>query len=77
MLTIPGKSLDVSFLVNKKKKFRTRGGRDGALDAMRRLEENGMGKLVVKKSKGSIKVCSVYVHPSGMHVRVTYISNTT
>ena len=43
--------------VNKKKKFRARGGHDGALDAMRRLEEDGTGKLAVKKSKRSIKVC--------------------
>ena len=47
--------LDVSLLVNRKK-FRARGGHDGALDAMQRLEEDGMGKLVLKKSKGSVKV---------------------
>ena len=43
-------------LVNKKKKFRSRGGRDGALSAMKQLEEDNLGKLVVKKCKGSIKV---------------------
>ena len=52
VLSLPGKILDVSLLVNRKKKFRARGGRDGALDAMQRLEEDGMGKLVLKKSKG-------------------------
>ena len=57
MLTLPGHCLDVSLLVNKQKKFRTRGGREGALSAMKNLEEKGLGKLVLKKSKGSIKVC--------------------
>lgn len=57
VLTLPGRCLDVSSLINKKKKFRNRGGKDGALNAMRKLEECGMGRLVVKKSKGSIKVC--------------------
>ena len=50
--------LDVSTLVNKKKKFWYRGGKDGALNAMKNLEKSGLGKLVVKKSKGSIKVSS-------------------
>ena len=56
VLSLPGKQLDVSSLVNKKKKFRSRGGRDGALSAMKSLEDNGLGKLVVKQCKGSIKV---------------------
>lgn len=56
VLSLPGKSLDVPLLVNKKK-FRNRGGRDGALDAMRRLEEKGLGKLALKKSKGSVNYC--------------------
>ena len=50
ILTLPGKSLDVSALVNKKKKFRSRGGKEGALAAMKKLEESGLGKLIVKKS---------------------------
>ena len=61
VLLLPGRQLDVSSLVNKKKKFRNRGGRDGALSAMRKLEENGLGKLVVKQSKGSIKVSVSFV----------------
>ena len=56
VLSLPGRILDVSALVNKKKKFRSRGGRDGALEAMRKLEEDGLGNLHVKKSKGSVKV---------------------
>jgi hypothetical protein len=55
VLTLPGKCLDVSTLVNKKKKFRSRGGREGAMQAMRQLEEDGLGKLVPKKTKGSVK----------------------
>ena len=42
------------------KKFRSRGGRDGALTAMRQLEADDLGKLVLKKSKGSIKVLLYY-----------------
>ena len=56
VLTLPGKVIDVSILVNKRKKFRSRGGKDGALKA---LEEAGMGNLVLKKSKGSVKVQTV------------------
>ena len=56
VLTLPGISLDVSLLVNKKKKFRTRGGREGDIQATKALEEDGMGKLVPKKTKGSVKV---------------------
>ena len=61
VLTLPGKTLDLSQLVNIKKKFRHRGGKDGALSAMKKLED-GMGKLVVKKSKGSVKVCNCCIH---------------
>ena len=59
VLLLPGKQLDVSFLVNQKKKFRSRGGREGALQAMKNLENSGIGTLAVKKSKGSIKVCAL------------------
>lgn len=55
-LTLPGKCLDVSTLCNKKKKYRTRGGVDDALEAMKKLENEGLGKLIVKNSKGSVKV---------------------
>lgn len=37
VLSLPGKRLDVSLLVNKKRKFRTRGECDGALDAMKQM----------------------------------------
>ena len=48
VLTLPGRILDVSLLVNRKK-FCSRGGRDGAVAAMRQLEENGLGKLVFEE----------------------------
>ena len=59
-----GKKLDVSLLVNRKKKFRTRGGCDGALDAMRQLETDGMGKLyrlIATFSFTCFKVNELYV----------------
>ena len=58
VLTLTGKCLDVSGLVNKKKKFRFRGGKEGALKAMKQLEESELGKVIINKSKGSVKVCS-------------------
>ena len=44
------------WLVNKKNKFRFRGGKEGALKAMKQLEESELGKLIINKSKGSVKV---------------------
>ena len=43
VLTLTGKCLDVSGLVNKKEKFRFRGGKE----AMKQLEESGLGKLII------------------------------
>lgn len=62
VLTLPGDVLDVSLLVNKQKKFRTRNGRDGALAAMKNLEKDGLGKLVVKSSKGTVTVSQYINH---------------
>ena len=58
VLCLPGQKLDVSLIINKKK-FRNRGGRDGAMAAMRKLDEDGLGKLIMRKSKGSIRVSRV------------------
>ncbi len=55
LLTLPGKVLDLTKL-NKDKKFSLRGKIDGGLQAMRNLEQHGFGKLLVKTSKGSVKV---------------------
>ncbi len=55
-LTLPGNLLDVSKLLNKEKKFRHRGNKEGALQAMRNLQEDGLGNLEEKQAKGSVKV---------------------
>lgn len=59
ILGLPGQSLDVSYWVHKKRRFRSRGGIEGALHAMKNLQENGMGRLEQKRGKGSVKVCSL------------------
>lgn len=42
MLTLPGKILDISAL-NSQHKFRDRGKKQGAVDAIEHLEEAGLG----------------------------------
>lgn len=56
-LTLPGKQLDLSILL-KEKKFRHKGNKEGALRAMRILEDDGLGRLEEKKlsNKSSVKV---------------------
>ena len=61
ILGLPGECLDVSYWVHKKRRFRHRGGIEGALQAMKNLQENGMGKLEQKSKKGSVKVC-LFIH---------------
>lgn len=63
-LTLPGKQLDVSMLL-KEKKFRGKGNEEGALTAMRVLEEDGQGRLEEKQTKGSVKVVHTFPHPLG------------
>lgn len=60
-LTLPGNELDLSALL-KDKKFRGRGNKEGALQAMRILEEDELGKLEEKQTKGSVKVHSYRQH---------------
>ncbi len=55
VLFLPGAVLDVSLLVNVKKKFR--GNRTGAMEAMQKLENDNLGEMVVKKCKGQVKFC--------------------
>jgi len=43
-LTLPGRILNVTAL-NYAKKFRNRGNKDVALQALKRLEEDGLGRL--------------------------------
>ena len=54
-LTLPGNLLDVPALL-KDKKFRHRGNKEGALQAMKVLTDDGLGKLEEKQTKGSVKV---------------------
>ena len=61
ILGLPGESLDVSYWVHKKRRFRHRGGIECALQAMKNLQGNGMGKLEQKRGKGSVKVC-LFIH---------------
>lgn len=60
ILGLPGESLDVSYWVHKKRRFRHRGGIEGALHTMKKLQENGMGKLEQQKGKGSVKVSFLF-----------------
>ena len=57
VLSLPGQTLDVSYWVHKKRRFRHRGGIEGALQAMKNLQEDGMGKLEQKRGKGSVNAC--------------------
>lgn len=59
-LTLPGAVLDLSALL-KDKKFRNRGNREGALKAMKILQDEGLGKLEEKRTHGSVKV-SMQLH---------------
>ena len=48
-LTLPGAHLDLSVLL-KEKKFRGKGNKEGALQAMRNLQENGLRQLKEKEN---------------------------
>ena len=50
MLTLPGKILDISAL-NNQHKFRDRGKKQGAVDAIEHLQETGLG--VVHKERAT------------------------
>ncbi len=77
VLMLPGAILDVSHLVNIKKKFRNRDGRSGALDAMKKLEEDGLGKLVLKKHKGQVKVSFSKYHNTIDSININRHGNFT
>ena len=72
ILGLPGDILDVSYWVNKKRRFRNRGGIEGALQAMKNLQKNKMGTLEQKKGKGSVKV-RLFIHASTLTVLVLII----
>jgi hypothetical protein len=54
-LTLQGQQLNLSALL-KEKKFRHRGHKEGALQAMRNLMDDDMGKLEESSAKGSVRV---------------------
>ena len=71
-LTLPGNQLDLSALL-KDKKFRHRGNKEGALQTMKILEEDKLGKLEEKQTKGSVKVGldnSLYYMPRHMYYSI-------
>ena len=56
MLTLPGKTLDISAL-NTQRKFRDKGNKEGAVAAIRHLEESGLGEVREERaSRGTAKV---------------------
>ena len=48
-LALPGRILDLSTLLSNKK-YRNRGNKDGALAAMKKLENDGLGKIKKKEA---------------------------
>ena len=54
-LMLQGKDLNLSTLL-KEKKFRHRGHKEGALRAMKNLEDDELGKLEENGTKGSVRV---------------------
>lgn len=71
ILGLPGETLDVSYWVHKKRRFRHRGGIEGALHAMKNLQADGMGTLDQKRGKGSVKVC-LFIHSSALTLKLYY-----
>ena len=56
-LLLPGVTLDLSTLLSSKK-FRTKGSKEGALAAMRMLQNDGLGTLNGHKAhRGTSMVC--------------------
>ena len=57
ILTLPGKVLDISAL-NSQHKFRDRGKKQGAVDAIEHLEEAGLG--IIHKERATAMVSTMY-----------------
>ena len=56
-LLLPGRKLYLSPLLAMKK-FRNKGNKEGAIRAMHKLEDEGLGKvLIVSGSRGNSQVC--------------------
>lgn len=60
MLTLPGKVLDISVL-NTSRKFREFGNKDGAVAAIKLLQESGIGVVHTEKAtSGTSKVIYMF-----------------
>ena len=55
MLLLPGKRLHITAL-NEKKKFRDMGNKQGAVDTITSLEQDGLGIVISTKTQGTAKV---------------------
>ena len=72
MLTLPGRVLDISAL-NSQHKFRDRGKKQGAVDAIQHLEEAGLGVVHKERATRGTALVSV-INPWHMcAARVTVI----
>ncbi len=57
VLSLPGDLLDMSTLVNKRKKIRNRGGRDAAMAAMKNLcRRQRVGQIYTEKKNQKKKI---------------------
>ena len=61
MLTLPGKVLDISAL-NSQHKFRDRGKKQGAVDAIEHLQEVGLGVVHKERATRGTAMVSVGHH---------------
>ena len=57
-LLLTGATLDLSSLLSSKK-FRTKGGKEGALAAMRLLQSDGLGTLTGQKAHRGVSMVSI------------------
>ena len=55
VLLLPGKRLSITAL-NEKKKFRDMGNKQGAVDTITALEQDGLGIVITTKAQGTAKV---------------------
>ena len=72
VLTLLGKHLDISWLVNKKKKFRRRCGQEAAMEAMKQLEKDGMELVPKTKAKEQSRFVNLLnqKHLLSLHLRL-------
>ena len=71
MLSLPGKVLDISAL-NSQHKFRDRGKKQGAVDAIQHLEEAGLGVVHKERATRGTALVSVTCFANMMYIRTMY-----